>query len=698
MTLPEELYAIESYAFYNDAELREITFPDSLRIVDVAFGGCPQLEEKENGLTYVGPILIGSDDSLTQEVAVRDGTKVIAKFGIWAGSANVQKLILPEGLKSICDWISAPNITELIVPESVDYLASGVFSRMDSLVKLTMPCVTSDVYAPGRLKELIISGDGDGFCGLGYEQNTTSTIERLVFLGNVSRIENWSCSGWPLKEVILPQGLQEIGDRAFSGCNDLETLVCPDTVTGIGEEAFWNCTNLQSVHLSESLTRLGNSAFGYCTALKKLELPDSLQEIPDGAFMGCNAMETVTFGGQLTSIGRAAFADCFQIKSIILPETVETVGSGAWNNCNALEYLRMPVVNKDEKGTFGGTRLGDLFGGFSVWGDCNMPESLKTVELIGMADTLPTTFFGGCKYIEHITLPETICKIENMAFDGCRKLKELVLPSNLQTVGMYAFRGCANIERLEFPEGVYEIGSKALEGMSALKELVLPTTVQLNSYESAYWGLDTCNLETVVLPYIGYSKTEPTTLANILGYGALSRLKQVVLLESCDEVAENAFDSISDITIYCYADPDSSLWSGGWNNGNRVVYNGNWNYILYRVDESVVASFTHGVGDAVKLPAKALREKKTVNGVSYVFIGWDINGDGKTDDLVSANLRGLIGADAVYESYSEQQRSTATVENAETTESGSLRMNAETGALNVGQATVQIPPEQLALA
>ena len=44
-----------------------------------------------------------------------------------------------------------------------------------------------------------------------------------------------------LKEIVLPEGLQEIGEYAFLGCRMLERINCPSTLTAIGDEAFYCC-------------------------------------------------------------------------------------------------------------------------------------------------------------------------------------------------------------------------------------------------------------------------------------------------------------------------------------------------------------------------------------------------------------------------------------------------------------------------
>lgn len=66
-----------------------------------------------------------------------------------------------------------------------------------------------------------------------------------------------------LTEVLLPDGLLSIGERAFSGCIRLgQTLVLPASLQSIGEGAFLDCDRLQRVIVTgEKLSVIGQDLF-----------------------------------------------------------------------------------------------------------------------------------------------------------------------------------------------------------------------------------------------------------------------------------------------------------------------------------------------------------------------------------------------------------------------------------------------------
>ena len=69
----------------------------------------------------------------------------------------------------------------------------------------------------------------------------------------------WNCES--LEGITFPEGVEEIGDNAFSCCHSFENFVIPDSVKIIGEQAFSNCHNLKSITVPASVTEIDKEAF-----------------------------------------------------------------------------------------------------------------------------------------------------------------------------------------------------------------------------------------------------------------------------------------------------------------------------------------------------------------------------------------------------------------------------------------------------
>lgn len=74
-------------------------------------------------------------------------------------------------------------------------------------------------------------------------------------------------------------------------------VVIPEGVTNIGSGAFEFRTSLTSITIPAGVTRIEAGAFNSCTGLTKLTIPESLTDIREYAFDGCTNLSEIYFGG-----------------------------------------------------------------------------------------------------------------------------------------------------------------------------------------------------------------------------------------------------------------------------------------------------------------------------------------------------------------------------------------------------------------
>lgn len=75
-----------------------------------------------------------------------------------------------------------------------------------------------------------------------------------------------------LTEVIIPDGVVAINQKAFYRCSGITKVIITSSVTMIGAWAFFECEKLKIVIIPSSVTSIGMSAFKNCTALTKVKI------------------------------------------------------------------------------------------------------------------------------------------------------------------------------------------------------------------------------------------------------------------------------------------------------------------------------------------------------------------------------------------------------------------------------------------
>ena len=95
-----------------------------------------------------------------------------------------------------------------------------------------------------------------------------------------------------LVSIILPNGITNIGYKAFIGCRYLTSISIPNSVTSIENFVFSGCTSLTNISIPSSVTSIGYDAFYGCR-LNKLHIPKSLERLETSAVYGQLAEITV---------------------------------------------------------------------------------------------------------------------------------------------------------------------------------------------------------------------------------------------------------------------------------------------------------------------------------------------------------------------------------------------------------------------
>ncbi|MDL2241758.1 leucine-rich repeat protein [Bacteroidales bacterium OttesenSCG-928-L03] len=172
---------------------------------------------------------------------------------------------------------------------------------------------------------------------------TLSGKGNMPDFGERGELAPWFYNRSEIRQVVIKEGITDIGRGAFSRCYGLTTLTLPEGITSIGEAAFFYCSALTTLTLPDGITSIGRNAFSYCSALATLSLPDGLTSIGHGAFSNCSGLTALSLPDGLTSIGQQTFNECTGLISLTLPDGITSIGYGTFLHCTALTTLTLPA-------------------------------------------------------------------------------------------------------------------------------------------------------------------------------------------------------------------------------------------------------------------------------------------------------------------------------------------------------------------
>ena len=235
------------------------------------------------------------------------------------------------------------------------------------LLALTLALVLCLALFPASASAAGIMAAGNaGPGGASNAEFILYTDGRLVIsgTGTVGPMNQWSFSSWggyasaadarvqtrsEVKELVIEEGIRQIGDGAFQECPKLVSVDLPISLTNqggapaIGSSAFQNCSSLNYVYIPNNVQTIGASAFRGCTGLTDVYLSDGLQRISDRAFFDCTALRSITIPANVNAINTQAFANCNSLKTITFTGNWPNMANDAFQNVKATTYY--PVDN-----------------------------------------------------------------------------------------------------------------------------------------------------------------------------------------------------------------------------------------------------------------------------------------------------------------------------------------------------------------
>ncbi|MBR2486352.1 MAG: leucine-rich repeat domain-containing protein, partial [Paludibacteraceae bacterium] len=461
----------------------------------------------------------------------------ITSIGEYAFSGcDFLSIIIPENVTSINNYsfASCKSLTDIYVHATTPPLLSRVAFTYITPPTCYIPCGTLEAYEASDWAEQVgefveecenvlpdsthcifyTSTDGNivepretDVFGANIVTNTYENGQGIItFDGPVTSIGERAFSQCKtLTTIILPTSVNNIGLQAFMFCEELKEISIPENVTTIGEGAFHFCQALTSVELSKSLNIIEKSAFQVCTALTSISVPDSVTFIGNRAFCNCQSLSLVTIGSGMTMIDEAAFMASpvanLHMKSVIPPTfiadsyplfdssptcyipcgTLEAYEASDWaeqvgefvEECeNVLPDSTHYIYYTSSTGKIVTPYKTDVFGANIISNTYENGQGVITFD--GPVTTIGDSAFLQCEKLNTITLPNSVTSIGNRTFKDCTLLHSIIIPNSVMSIGEYAFQFCIYLSSINMPNRMHNIGNGAFRYCRSLSTIIIP--------------------------------------------------------------------------------------------------------------------------------------------------------------------------------------------------------------------------------
>ena len=391
-----------------------------------------------------------------------------------------------------------------------------------------------DIYIPNMIDgytvteigaEAFSRGDEDLLClnstdpfslhfGLIPQPVTLTLPDTITTIGNLAFFNT------PIKSIIIPESVEQIGAGAFAGCVNIErfsvsasnstfttiddalynkktkTLIAypikepyggiPDGIVKIGDYAFFGKDfdgRYFLYKIPQSIREIGDYAYAYCTIqvsthnLDLEYLPNNLETIGNFAFYNSTIdsryEREFRIPASVKKIGDYAFANFENDgEKITFAENAKLeIGDSCFLSAEACIIMENIAEVSVKDYAFSNVR--------SEYDDIKIPlDKLTNLskgifsgtewvrfapwEIPGRFEVIPESAFEGSNSFRY-TIESGIREIGKKAFRGCSKLDELTLPDTLETIEEEAFAACPRLKTATIPETVTFIGDSAFD-------------------------------------------------------------------------------------------------------------------------------------------------------------------------------------------------------------------------------------------
>ncbi len=513
----------------------------------------------------------------------------------WNGSvATIKTVVIEDGVNKIGAnaFYGCKNLTSVTIAKSVNFIGLGAFLNCTRL---------TDVYYAGTQENWNSITKMDSMYNFILHYHCGATDNDNVYWGlfNGTLIISgsgemkdytdgnsvpWNQFSTEIEDVVIKEGVKNIGTYAFNYCTNLTVATIPKSVTKIGDYGFlpssesryvnyvgtfdewdaiergghgWNSIIFSSNYATTgSCGTEGNNGDNVTWELVngntliirgKGDMKD-YAEASDTPWGPSDVIKTVVIEDGVTKIGNKAFYGCTKLTSMkILMKEIISIGEYAFLNCQNLTDVYYAGTPEDENNK----EIYNEIHGFwhykcGAEDDDNVYWALfdGTLTISGNgtmanyqnASEVPWNV--SIKDINNVKIGYGVINVGDNAFSGCTSLTSATIPLSVNSMGNNAFSGCTGLTSMSIPLSVTNIGNSTFSGCTGLTSMSMPKSVTTIGSD-AFNGCT--NLASVII-----LSRNITSIGNN-AFNGCSKLTAIYMLKDCSIDTSAIPESINQI-------------------------------------------------------------------------------------------------------------------------------------------------------
>lgn len=366
-------------AFFNNAKLSEIKFPNSLESIGVGcFNGCTQLKN----------------------VKFPDGLIEIGRAAF--NATSLDSVILPKSCERINygAFSTINSLKYVSIPEKVQVIDTAVFQNCNSL---------QTVLINGPINN--IEYDAFSLC---------KNLQHIVLPESLKRIGSGAFSYSGLKDISLPDGCCDIDTFALAG-TALDAIRLPSNLQSLRYGVFSHVSNLKEIEIPSSVSVVEENAFEECKNLKKVKFTESDSAIYLYARSFSSSINSVYFGRQVDFENNSTGLINVSLESVYVGSNVKSFPSDLFRYCSRISEVKCEDVSRWAEIDFGNRDANPLRSS-NVRFTQNGVQINSHLTLLDASKINDYAFYNLSK-LAYLHIGENVDSICDMAFSNCRNLK-----------------------------------------------------------------------------------------------------------------------------------------------------------------------------------------------------------------------------------------------------------------------------------